>query len=63
MAYVDDVNVLGDNIDTINKNTETLIYASKGVGLEVNGDKTKYMFVPHDQNADQNWDIKVRNII
>jgi hypothetical protein len=31
LAYTDDVNLLGDNIDTINKNTETLIDASKEV--------------------------------
>jgi hypothetical protein len=46
LAYVDDVNLLGDNIDTIGtikKNTETLIDASKEVGLEVNAEKTKYM--------------------
>jgi hypothetical protein len=30
------MNLLGDNIDTINKNTETLIDASKEVGLEMN---------------------------
>jgi hypothetical protein len=41
LAYVDDVNLLGDNIDTINKNTEILIDASKEVGLEVNVEKTK----------------------
>jgi hypothetical protein len=29
-----DVNLLGDNIDTINKNTKTLIDASKEVSLE-----------------------------
>jgi hypothetical protein len=29
MAYAVDVNLLGDNIDTINKNTQTLIDASK----------------------------------
>jgi hypothetical protein len=37
------VNLLGDNTDTIKKNTETIIAASKEVGLEVNAEKTKYM--------------------
>jgi hypothetical protein len=55
------VNLLGDNIDTINKNTETLIDASKEVGLEVNVEKTKYMLVSRDQNAGQNRDIKIGN--
>jgi hypothetical protein len=35
LAYADDVKLLGDNIDNINKNTETLIDASKEVGLEM----------------------------
>jgi hypothetical protein len=39
LAYADDVNLLGDNIDTINKNTQILIDASKEVGLEVNVEK------------------------
>jgi hypothetical protein len=43
LAYADDVNLLGDNIDIINKNTQTLIDASKEVGLEVNVEKTKYL--------------------
>jgi hypothetical protein len=51
LAYADDVNLLGDNIDTINKNTETLIDASKEVGLEVNVEKTKYVLVSRDQNS------------
>jgi hypothetical protein len=42
LAYVDD-NLLGDNIDTINRNTETLIDVSKEVGLEVNVEKTIHM--------------------
>jgi hypothetical protein len=42
LAYADDVNLLGDNIDTIKRNTETLIDASKEVGLEINVEKTKY---------------------
>jgi hypothetical protein len=61
LAYADDVNLLGDIIDTINKNTETLIDASKEVGLEVNIDKTKYMLVSRDQNAGQTRDIKIGN--
>jgi hypothetical protein len=31
LAYADDVNLLGDNTDTIKKNMETLIDASKEV--------------------------------
>jgi hypothetical protein len=38
---------LGDNIATINNNTETLIDASKEVGLEINIEKTKYMLLFH----------------
>jgi hypothetical protein len=49
------VNLPGDNIDTINKNTESLIDASKEVGLEVNIEKTG------DQNAGQNREIKIGN--
>jgi hypothetical protein len=33
LAYADDVNLLGDSIDTLNKNEYTLIDASKEVGL------------------------------
>jgi hypothetical protein len=36
LAYGDDVNLLGDSIDTIKKNTESLIEASKEIGLEIN---------------------------
>jgi hypothetical protein len=36
-----------------------LIDASKEVGLEANVDKTKYMWVSRNQNADQNRDMKI----
>jgi hypothetical protein len=58
-AYADDVNLLGDNIDNIKKNTETLIDASEEVGLEINVEKIKYMLLSHHQNVGQNRDIKI----
>jgi hypothetical protein len=61
LAYADDVNLLGDNIDTIKKNTGTLIDASKEVGLEINADKTKYMSLSRHQNVGQNWYIRIAN--
>jgi hypothetical protein len=33
LVYADDVKLLGDNIDTIKKSTQTLIDASREVGL------------------------------
>jgi hypothetical protein len=58
LAYADDMNLLADNIDTINRNTKTLIGASKEVGLAVNIEKTKYMLLSYHQKAGQIWDIK-----
>jgi hypothetical protein len=42
LAYADIVNILGDNIDTIRKYTETFIDASKEVGLEIKAQKSIY---------------------
>jgi hypothetical protein len=58
LSYADDLNLLGDNRYTVNKNTETLIDASKKVSLEINVEKNKYMLLSHHQNAGQIWDIK-----
>jgi hypothetical protein len=61
LVYADDVNILGDNINTMKKNTKTLIDAIKEVGLEVNTEKTKYMLLSRHQNVGQNHDIKIAN--
>jgi hypothetical protein len=55
------VNLLGDSIDTINKNTRTLIDASKEVGLEIKVEKAKYMLLSHHQNVGQNRHIEIAN--
>jgi hypothetical protein len=49
------------NSQHIKKNTQTLIDASKEVGLEVNTEKTKYMLLSRHQNLIQNHDIKIGN--
>jgi hypothetical protein len=41
-------------IDTTEKNTETLTEASKEIALEVNVEKAMHMLLSHHQNADQN---------
>jgi len=45
---------LGGSEHTVNGNGENLVVASKEIGLEVNGDKTKYMFMAGDKNAGRN---------
>jgi hypothetical protein len=56
LACADDMNLLRDNIiDTIKKNTETLINDTKEVGLEINVDKM-YILLPHHPNGDYNHD-------
>jgi hypothetical protein len=61
LAYGDDVNLLRDDIDTTNKNTQTLIDASKEVGLDVKVENTKYVLMSCHQNAGQNRDVKLEN--
>jgi hypothetical protein len=53
LSYADDVNIVGENIDTIQKDKKDLSDASKDVGLEVNPEKTKYMLVSRCQKAGQ----------
>jgi hypothetical protein len=58
LIYADDMNLLRDNIGTIKKNTQTLFDTIKDVGLEVNAEKFKHLFLSRHQDAGQNHDIK-----
>ena len=42
LVYADDVNILGGSVQT-KEDTESIMVASKGMGLEINADKTNYM--------------------
>jgi hypothetical protein len=59
LAYTDDLTLLEDNINTIKKNTQTLIDASKEVGLEANAEESQCMLLSRHQNAGQGQQIKV----
>ena len=49
LAYANDVNILVGSIHTIKENVETLVFATKEIGLEVNADKTKYMIMSRSE--------------
>jgi hypothetical protein len=61
LAYGNDVNIVGENIDTIQKNTKALLVASKEVGLEVNPEKAKCLLVSRCQKAGQRQSVKIAN--
>jgi hypothetical protein len=55
LVCADDVNLLGDNTDTMEENRETLII------LEVNAEKTKCMMISRHQDAGQTHNIETGN--
>jgi hypothetical protein len=59
LVYPGDVNLLGENIHDIETNTTALLIASKETSLEVNAEKTKYIFMSLDHNALQTHNVKV----
>ena len=41
----DEVNVVGENLQTAREKTEIFIKASKDIGLKLNSEKTQYMII------------------
>jgi hypothetical protein len=59
LAYTNDVNIEGENIVALKKNTEALLDSSKEVGLEENPEKTKYVLISHSQKIGPKHSIKI----
>ena len=55
------VNTLGGSIHTLKKNAEALVFAIREIGLEVSGDKTKYVVMSRDQNAGRIQSVRIGN--
>jgi hypothetical protein len=61
LVYADDVNLLGDSINTIKEKSETLLETSRDIGLEINAEKTKYVIKSRHPNSGQNQNIRTAN--
>jgi hypothetical protein len=55
------VNILGGSIHKVKEIAEGLVVVTKETGLEVNTDKTKYMFMSVEQSAGLSQNLKVNN--
>jgi hypothetical protein len=59
LVYADDINLLGDSVNTIEEKIQTRLEASRDIGLEINAEKTKYMIRSRHPNSGQNQNIRI----
>jgi hypothetical protein len=61
LVYVDDINFLGESVNTIKENSEILFESCRDISLEINAEKTKYMIMSRHPNSGQNQNIRIAN--
>jgi hypothetical protein len=53
--------LFGGSVNTIKEKSETLLEASRDIGLEINAEKTKCMIMSRHPNSEQNQNIRIAN--
>jgi len=61
LAYAYDINIQGGSINTLKENAEALVAAAREIGIEVGADKTKYMVMFRDPNAERIHSVRMDN--
>jgi hypothetical protein len=61
LVHANDVNIVGECIYSLIKNTYSSVVSSKETGLEVNADKTKYVVISSFQNVGRIHNMKIDN--
>jgi hypothetical protein len=62
LAWADYVKLPSENMRPVRNKKEAVLVASKDIGPEArNAERTEYMFMSHEQNAGQSYNIKIGN--
>jgi hypothetical protein len=61
LVYADDVNLLGDSVNTIKENTISVLEGISDIGLETNAEQKSYMIMYRHRNSGQNQNIRIAN--
>ena len=61
-SCADEVNMLGQNLQTVRENAEIFIKTNKDICLEKNSENTKYMIISRHENVIQNQNIVIENL-